>query len=259
MPDVKELSMVPRRVLNVFYVLDTSGSMSGAPIATVNNAMIETLDVLRRIAKNNADALIKVAVLTFSSGCKWMSSYPEELDDFIYEDLIAGGLTDFGVALRELDSKLSKNAFMNSATGNYLPVIIFMTDGFATDSYQEALDNISKNRWFSHAMKIGFAIGENPDKNMISKVVGSGEAVIQTNDLDLFARMLKFVSITASMVASKSRTTRTLVSGSDIIKEAIDVNFLSSQNVVGNSVVLPSPDTDISELNDTWGSDEEWK
>ncbi|MBQ4126313.1 MAG: hypothetical protein II595_10205, partial [Desulfovibrio sp.] len=37
-----------------------------------------------------------------------------------------------------------------------------------------------------------------PDKKMISEVVGNSEAVINTSDLSLFRRLMKYVSVTSS-------------------------------------------------------------
>lgn len=70
--DLNEMTPVPRRELTVFYVLDTSGSMIGNPISKVNHAMEETIAELKNVAKGNADALLKIAVLEFNSGSKWM-------------------------------------------------------------------------------------------------------------------------------------------------------------------------------------------
>lgn len=221
MPIISEYDKTPRRELHVFYVLDTSGSMSGTAIATLNNAMTETVEVIRQQAKSNADALVKIAVLEFNSGCRWLQPQgPEEMEDFIWKDLKAGGLTDMGSALKELDSKLSRHAFLNSMTGAYLPVIIFMTDGYATDDYKKALEQIRKNRWFERGTKIGFAVGEEADIGMIAEIVGNIEAVAQTDDLELFARMLKFASVTATMLCSQSQTDERGISGKVILDKA---------------------------------------
>ena len=221
MPSPSELEKTPRRELHVFYILDTSGSMSGTPIATLNNAMTETVEVVRQQAKSNADALVKISVLEFNSGFRWLQPQgPEEMEHFIWKDLKAGGLTDMGAALKELDSKLSRHAFLNSMTGAYLPVIIFMTDGYATDDYKKALEQIRKNRWFERGTKIGFAVGEEADAEMITEIVGSAEAVVQTDNLELFARMLKFASVTATMLCSQSRTDDSEISGKVILDKA---------------------------------------
>lgn len=257
MPGFGDLEGVARRELTIFYVLDTSGSMTGAPIGKLNRAMNETIEALRSLAKSNADALLKVAVLEFNSGCKWVNpSGPEEMEDFMWEDLNAGGLTDVGAALKELDSKLSRKAFLQSMTGAYLPVIIFMTDGCATDDYKKALDEIRSNKWFSRATKIGFALGESPDMKMISEVVGNSEAVIKTEDLDLFGRLIKFASVTASMLASQSKTSNNVPTGEDVVKQFTNENpevgddlTPDSSEVVGYD---PQPDPDPGD-DEGWG------
>lgn len=259
MPNNSELEAVARRELTIFYVLDTSGSMTGTPVAKLNRAMNETIEALKSLAKSNADAKLKVAVLEFNSGCKWVNKNgPEEMEDFLWEDLTAGGLTDMGAALKELDSKLSRNAFLQSMTGAYLPVIIFMTDGFATDDYKKALNEIRNNKWFARATKIGFAIGDSPDMKMISEVVGNCEAVIKTDDLDLFSRLIKFASVTASMLASQSKTSNDVPTGADVVKKYIEENnddndiIPDKKEVEGYEPEETSTDDDD---DDEWGGD----
>lgn len=222
MPSIQDLEEAPRRELHVFYVLDTSGSMSGERISQLNHAMEESTEALKQLAKNNADAKLKIAVMEFNSDCRWVTSNgPEDLEeDFEYEYLTAGGLTSIGAALKELNSKMSRHAFLNSMTGALMPVIIFMTDGVATDDYTKELAEIRKNRWFARGTKIGFAIGDEADKTMISEVVGNSEAVLKVNDLELFKRLMKFVSVTASMLVSQSATAETASTGADIVKQA---------------------------------------
>ena len=225
MPNLEtDFKEAPRKDLHVFYVLDTSGSMDGTPISTLNRAMEESTQALKEVAKSNGDAKLKITVMEFNSGCKWVTSNgPEDLEeDFFWDPLKAGGLTDIGSALKELNTKLSRKAFLNSMTGALMPIIIFMTDGFATDNYEKALETIRRNRWFQYGTKIGFAIGDNPDLKMISSVVGNSEAVIRTTDLKLFKKLLRFVSVTASKLVSESTTTGTAPTAADIVKDAID-------------------------------------
>lgn len=258
MPSITTLEKPPRRALHIFYVLDTSGSMGGAPIATLNRAMEETVEVLRKQAKSNADAELKIAVLQFNSGAKWVQpNGPEDMEDFIWEDLTAGGLTDVGAALKELDSKLSRNAYLSSMTGAYLPVIIFMSDGYATDDYQKALAQIRQNKWFARGTKIGFALGDDPDMKMISEVVGNCEAVVKTDDLDLFARLIKFASVTSSMLCSTSRTSAEAVTGAGVIGDAIDQGVAPASVVDTNVNYSPEPVIATASSGDGW-DDDDW-
>lgn len=256
MPSLENLEKPPRRAMHIFYVLDTSGSMQGASIAQLNRAMEETVEALKDEAKGNSDAELKIAVLNFSSGCKWIQPKgPEDMEDFVWEDLTAGGMTDIGCALKELDSKMSRNAFLSSMTGAFLPLVIFMTDGYATDDYVKPLEAIRKNKWFARATKIGFAIGDNPDINMIADVVGNGEAVVKTSDLSVFAKMIKFASVSASMLNSQSRTSDEGATGADIVKSALEDGSIQEKDIASGAGSMPEPPaipTQDDDVDDEW-------
>ena len=147
--------------------------MTGEPIAILNRAMTETMEELKKVAKKNSNAKLQIAVMEFNTNVKWMQPDGlEEAEDFYWVDLQAGGLTEVGAALKELDSKLSRETFLKGIMGNLMPVIIIMTDGGATSDYKKELDEIKKNRWFQNASKIGFAVGEYADLDMV--VIKSG-------------------------------------------------------------------------------------
>lgn len=259
MPKIETLEGTPRKEMHVFYVLDTSGSMDGAKISMLNHAMEECTDALKDLAKSNADAELKIAVLEFNSGCKWVTSNgPESLEDFEWDKVEAGGLTDIGAALKELNSKLSRHAFLSSMTGALMPVIIFMTDGYATDDYNKALEEIRKNRWFARGTKVGFAIGDDADAKMIASVVGNSEAVIKTSDLDLFRRLMKFVSVTASMLVSQSTTTETATDGKTIVDIATKDGEIPADVQVHIDPDEYNPEPETATGGDNWGEDEEW-
>ena len=170
-----EQGTVTRKKLVVFYVLDTSGSMEDdGKIGALNEAMRETVDVLQNIAKGKADAEIQIAVLQFSSGAQWVTEKPKYVEDFYWDDLKAGGLTDIGDALSELYNKMSRHEFLQSNTGYMIPIIIFMSDGYPTDNWEKALQKITDketgNKWFRYSTKIAFALGKDADVNTLSKI-----------------------------------------------------------------------------------------
>lgn len=60
---LEEITPSPRKVMTLFYLVDTSGSMGGSRIGTVNAAMEECIPLLKEVAAANDDAEIKVAIL----------------------------------------------------------------------------------------------------------------------------------------------------------------------------------------------------
>ena len=205
-PNISKLEEIPRRELTVFFVLDTSSSMSETPIAELNHAVEECTETLIEVAKNNADAKLKIAVMEFNSNCRWITNNePVSLEDFDWEYLECGGEQNIGSALNELNDKLSGYKFLDSMRGAFMPVIIFMTNGHATDDYQKSLAEIKKNKWFKHSTKIGFAVGDEADEKMIASIVGNCEAVIKPGDIPLFKKLMRFVSVRDSMFDETSQ------------------------------------------------------
>ena len=218
----------PRKIMTLFYVVDTSGSMTGDKIGSVNSAMEEAITVdLPDISTANDDAEIRVAIMQFSSGCSWItpSSGPIGIGDVIWNDLHTNGLTDLGAACVELDKKLSRNEFLESQTGAYAPVILLFSDGGPTDNWEKGLEQLKKNNWFKHAIKIAIAIGEDADKN-----------VIAVNDKHTLKALIRKVSVRASEFQSHSKQTSDVETTpeEDSAKIVQDVNTEISQETGGN-------------------------
>ena len=151
---------VSRRTMTIFFIVDASGSMDGAKMGTLNSAIEEVIPEIRKISGENADAAIKIAVLEFSSGTRWITPAPMDAEDFTWSFLTADGLTDFGEACKQLNEKLSRKAFMGDVAGSFAPAIFLLSDGEPTDEYASSLAKLKENNWFKKAIKVAVAIGE---------------------------------------------------------------------------------------------------
>jgi len=196
---------IPRRTMVLFFIIDTSGSMDGSKIGAVNTAIEEVIPAIKEVSDENADAQIKIAALDFSSDVHWITANgPVEADQFRWNYLNAEGLTAFGAACKTLNEKLSTKAFMQEATGSFAPAIFLLSDGDPTDAYERELAELKKNNWFKAAVKVAIAIGDDANKDVLKEFTGSMEAVLETHNAATLKKMIKFVSVRASQVASKS-------------------------------------------------------
>ena len=195
---------VSRRTMTLFFVVDTSGSMYGSKMGTVNSAIEEVIPEIRKISGENADAAIKIAVLQFSNGANWITPQPMNAEDFNWNYLNADGLTDFGQMCKKLNEKLSRKAFMSDAAGSFAPAIFLLSDGEPTDEYTRELEKLKENNWFKKAIKIAVAIGNDANKSVLSEFTGNLEAVITVHTPEALTKMIRFVSITSSQIGSKS-------------------------------------------------------
>ena len=228
MPNANALKELVAKELHVYYILDTSGSMAKEPIAALNDAMRATVKELEKINKTNADADFKICVLQFNSDVGWVTvdengqPIVQDLEDFVWVDLNATGLTELGDALMELSKMLSRNYLQKSTTGNKAPVIIFMSDGGPTDTktkWADGLAELNKNAWYQQAIKIAFALGDSADTDVLRTVVGKDGGVIKTSDLETFKALIKVVSVTSSLAASVSKPKDSTPTGGSIAEQ----------------------------------------
>lgn len=255
---------IPRKDLPVIFVIDTSGSMSmDGKMTQVNSGISEAVEILREFSKKNADANLKIGILKFSSGCEWVTKGLEPFTEFEYENLEAGGLTDLGAALDELNSKLTrhKGGFLGSMIGSNMPIIIFVTDGFPNDDWEKPLDNIWKNKWFAHrnTTKIGIGIGKDADMNVLTSVVGTNEAVCRVDDLTILGRLLRCIAVTSSMTRSSTSITENAPQPEEMLKDAAKGTGKGEGIEVGpktdpTAVIEHEPIIDGGE----WGNPDEW-
>ena len=182
---------IPRKTLVVFFLIDTSGTMEGEKIASLNDAMREILPDIKQISEENADALIKIAVLEFASGTEWITPTPQDVDAFRWQDLEAGGVADMGQACLELEKKLHRSTFLQNEAGNYVPIIILISGGSPTDDFKGGLEVLKQNKWFEVSTKIALAIGEDADVNVLAEFTGNKETVVPTMNKAVMKKMIR--------------------------------------------------------------------
>lgn len=198
-----EIDAPPRRVMTLFILVDTSGSMEGERIGSLNAVMPEIIPYLSDISATNADAQIKVAVLEFNSGCAWQFPRPINAEEFQWRDLEAGGLTQMGEAFTELNQQLSvSHGFMNEASGSFAPAFVLLSDGEPTDDYKRGLDKLKGNGWFKAGIRVAVAIGEDANRDILAEFTGNKEAVLTVHKKEQLKKIIHFVSVTPSQIAS---------------------------------------------------------
>lgn len=209
-----ELTPTARRVLNLFLMIDTSGSMDGEKIAAVNDAIRNVLPIISTINDDNPDAEIKIAALTFASSHAWVNPRPTEVGAFKWSDQTAEGWTCMGDAIRELNRQLShKHGFLTSASGSFAPVVIMLSDGAPTDDFHGAMTEILGNNWFRHATKIAIAIGADADVDVLKTFTGNAELVFRVQNIDSLKAVIKATVVSSSMVASRSSSVGVAIVG----------------------------------------------
>lgn len=219
--NLEELAPPPRKTMTLFWIVDTSGSMSGQKIQAVEVALENIKSALADISKKNDDAEIKIALLTFDDKSSWITPVPMS-PETISTKFQLGCSTMMGSAYKALEKKLSRNEFMKSVTSQVKPVMILLTDGCPTDNTDAGLKELRANNWFTSAMRFGVAIGDDADENEIAKFTGSKETVFKVINPAILTSLLTNLSTISSKFASKNGT-REVNSADDPLKQAQSV------------------------------------
>ena len=252
-PSINEIdTILVKRAMVVFFIIDISGSMKGARIGAVNDAIRNLLPELKKRESSNTNAEIRIAIMEFSSSANWRTLSPQPVSTFVYEDItyVSGG-TNFGAAFHALNEKLSRKSFLNAAAGSYTPLIILLTDGKPSDIalYPEQLEVLRRNSWFQYATKAGIAIEEgalSPEcKKVLLEFTGSEKMVLEAKDTNVLSKQIELVTLTGVNFVTQQGSLQN--TGNNVRSDGGNnfgsvVNTVPAQQQVQQPSVTSSPD-----------------
>ena len=256
-------SALPRRIMTLFLLVDSSGSMTASGnIAKVNRAIEEMIPLLSDISDENEQAEIRLAVLTFDTDVNWVTKDengnpgPSCVYDFVWNDVEASGLTSLGAAFTELESKLSRKQFMASATGALAPVIILLSDGAPTDNYKGPLEKLNHNNWFKIASKIAIAV-DGADQDILAEFTRNSEAVLECDNRTDLKKLMVNLAVVSSKMQSRSVGVDNLMDKpGDTLQNVSDIGNTGTNMIIGElkkDLLTPSPvPVQPADDNDDW-------
>ena len=209
MKDKTLMDGIRKQELNLLFVIDNSGSMSGEKIGAVNNAIRDVMSIMPEIQEDTSDAEIKISALIFSDDCKWVYKEPKTVTDFKWSDISTDGGTNYSKTYDELAKFLCKkeNGGQMPDIGGVAPIIILMSDGMPTSpDWDKHLDLLKKKGWFKAALKYALAIQIDTQEAMdvLSRFTGNPETVLKVYTAEALRKVIKVIAITASKVKSSS-------------------------------------------------------
>ena len=194
--------MTTRR-LPVYILLDTSGSMRGEPIHSVNVGLQAMLSALRQ--DPYALESVHFSVITFDTEAReYLPLTP--LDQVILNEITVpkAGATFMGAALELLVERVDRDVKKSTADvkGDWRPLLFLMTDGSPSDQYafRQAIPEI-KNRNFGSI--IACAAGPRAKIEALQELTDR-VVTLDTMDSSAFSGFFKWVSASVSAGSSSA-------------------------------------------------------
>ncbi|MDQ1207364.1 uncharacterized protein YegL [Acinetobacter baylyi] len=189
------------RRLPVYILLDTSGSMRGEPIHSVNVGLQSMLSALRQ--DPYALESVHLSIITFDLEAKvYLPLTPLDQVQLANIDVPSAGATFMGAALELLAEQVAQHLQKSTdeIKGDWRPLLFVMTDGSPSDvyAYQQAIPVIQQ---LNFASIVACAAGPKAKQEHLLQLTDK-VVVLDTMDAASFAGFFKWVS--ASVVVGSS-------------------------------------------------------
>lgn len=158
----------------LYFLIDTSGSMDGMKINSVNDTMDNVISELK-FHSSNMD--MSINVLSFARKTKWMYKQPVKLDEFTWNILTASGMTSLGNACKQLAKNIDKHVIDEDVS------VILLSDGYPTDDFDEGMEKLESCLSKKKSTRYAIAL-EGADKLTLHKFTGNENNVFEVESLD---------------------------------------------------------------------------
>lgn len=201
---LNNFTITKERALPIFILADTSGSMDGMKIQALNKAIQEMIATLRNV--EDIRGVFKVSIITFGNKVV-TQQYPTEVNEFVFEELTAGGKTPMGEAISVVTDIIEDREIVHSK--DFLPTIVLISDGYPTDfpgGQNATLDEylhwepIVKLHSFarsSKCMRVAMSVDEGTDLKMLKAFLNNGTEPMMASDASEISKVFNWITMSS--------------------------------------------------------------
>lgn len=197
--------------LPVVLLLDVSGSMSGAPITQLNEAVQQMIASFSN--SETSEIEIQVSIITFGAQVRLHLPYTSA-SDIQFTPLIVDGMTPMGTALRMAKEMIEDKEVTPSRA--YRPTVILVSDGGPNDSWEKPLADFINSGRSQKCDRMALAIGNGADMNVLNRFVEGCEfPVLTAENADQVREKFKFITM--------SVTARSQSQNPNLVPKAVEI------------------------------------
>jgi len=193
--DAAKFTVASAKSLPVILLLDTSGSMAGEKIESLNRAVTKMLVTFAKEPIPVSDVL--VSIVTFG-GQATIVQLPRRASEVCFVGMDAGGGTPLGAAL-DLTRVLIEDR-VQIPSRSYRPLVVLVSDGVPTDEWASRLSEFVQTGRSSKCDRMAMGIGPEAKSGegrrvLESFVAGTGHAVFGADDAGEIHKFFKLVTM----------------------------------------------------------------
>lgn len=227
------------RRLPIYFLVDVSESMVGAPIEEVQEGMRNIIQNLR--VDPYALETVFVSIIVFAGKAKVLSPLTE-LYKFYPPIFPIGGGTSLGKGLECLMDSIDKDVKKTTLEekGDWKPIIFLFTDGNPTDDYMKAFSRWNE-KYRGHCNLVAVSIGDNVNVLTLAQITDN-ILLLKDTDSESFNQFFKWVTAsiktTSMSVSEENADDIKLAPTKGINLEKIDKNQIVDPGTVDENFAV---------------------
>lgn len=194
-----ELITNPEPRCPCLLLLDTSGSMSGAPIDQLNQG----LKILKQELETDKIAMQRVEIGIITFGPVQLISDFQTANNFVPPNLTSSGDTPMGAAIEQGLEMLEerKQMYRQAGIAYYRPWVFLISDGAPTDSWKRAAQRVQAGDNIQRKQFSFFAVGvDGADMSTMAKICSPERPPLKLKGL-CFRELFSWLSSSLSNVS----------------------------------------------------------
>jgi uncharacterized protein YegL len=220
---------IAKRPLHFILAADTSGSMNGAKMQSLNYAISTMLPHLSAWERAQENAQVLVRAIKFGNTATWHIEEPTPVDQLRWPQLAAEprARTHMGAAMRLMATALTAERLERRALR---PALLLITDGIPTDDYEAGIEELLATPGGRAAVRVAIAIGPDADNEQLAKFANADMPILRADRTDEISELLMAVTIAVSRMTELGADRHVIA---DVLRPRIpDMRNLTDDSIV---------------------------